>query len=150
MGDTVTLKEAAILSGVTPQTLRKWVKDIPGAMRLPTGEYQISKHELMGYLAQKKAPRSGASSAVQPLTVPHHTQTAVVEESISEGVAEMLRQQVRDLRSELQEARRTENDLRKELKDALSEIRKLEAELRAHLSGGQTLVGTLSRWLKTK
>lgn len=166
MSANVTMAEAAKLAGVTPQTVRRWVKDIPGAERLPSGEYRIPKQEFMVYLAQNKRAKAAGpvlvGATAQPSTTP------IEELSGGDEVAlELMKQLLNDTRAQLadksqaldrlqkeyseyrEQAERDKKELKAEVKEQLAEVRKLEAEIRAHLSGN-SLIGAVSRWIKSK
>lgn len=166
MSGNVTMSEAAKLAGVTPQTIRRWVKDIPGAERLPSGEYRIPRHELMVYLAQNKKAKPSGSVVVGATAQP--PAFIEMEEQAQTGDAiELMRQLLHNAQYQLQDktqaferlqreyaeyrekSEQEKKELKAEVKDALAEVRKLEAEMRAHLSGSG-LIGAVSRWIKSK
>jgi hypothetical protein len=135
-GETLSLKQAAKMAGVSEVTMRSWVLEIPSVVRSKGGAYEIPADDLRGYLAGKDPhkTRSGGkakSSSFSPNFSPNF--------SPPDEVLQLLREQNARLVIELSEAKQ-------ELKEMRMENRKLEAELRAHLSGGVT--GALSRWIK--
>ncbi|RZK11669.1 MAG: hypothetical protein EOO46_05960 [Flavobacterium sp.] len=63
--EELSLRGAAQAAGVSENTMREWVKTIPGVVRQANGGYSIPKESLMGYLASKqpklRGPRQGGS-----------------------------------------------------------------------------------------
>ena len=145
-GEQLTLKEAAKFAGVSEGTMRSWVKDVPGVIRVPGGGYRIPRENLQGYIAAyksgSKAVASVASKGKAGATVKGQIEGPL------EGLIEELRMENQRLRLELTDRSAELREVRLELKEAQGEVRKLEAELRAHLSGG--IGKTLSRWIKGK
>lgn len=130
-GETLSLKQAAKVAGVSEVTMRSWVLEIPSVVKSKGGSYEIPVDDLRGYLAGKDPHKTRSGGKAKS-----STKTATFAQG---EVVEFLRDQNARLVTELSE-------VKQELKEVRGENRKLEAELRAHLSGGVT--GALSRWIK--
>jgi uncharacterized coiled-coil protein SlyX len=151
--EILTLSAASKIGKVALGTMRGYAKQIPGAVQLPSREWQIPKPALLLFLAEREQAKKGRSvggAVASGGNAPSNTVSRV--EALLESRIELLEAELEKRDRTIDQLNRTIEQQTMDVRSAQGEVRKLEAEIRAHLSqkDSDSLVGSVSRWIKSK